>query len=251
MQYTYPEIRDQIMIYAEDVRLGRHHNDWGRCTIVPRGKANEQNIKNFLAQNKIKYDTQSGGYAMVTDEDVDYFVFDFGQNPVIDTTIREMADDDVRMRNLNNRILKTAQYQERAQAGARDSVQRGIREVDRLSASEELKGILTEIETVGYQSKNQEPKDVVASHYYFCVRDPEDMDVLERAQKLLEQLGARDVEIYDSKTKRKNVLRLPMTNVNPKLQKFITEWCKEIAERGIKPSHNYMQDMSGLRRPRI
>ncbi|MBQ6736421.1 MAG: hypothetical protein IJQ90_02945 [Alphaproteobacteria bacterium] len=225
MQYSYPEIRDQIMIYAEDISVGRHHHDLGRCTIVPRGKNNEQSIKNFLAQNKIEYHKESGGYSMTMDEDVDSFVFQMGQNSAIDTTIQEMAGDETRLRNVNNRILRTARYN----IGA--DFERGAAEIDRKGALEDLKHMVIKTAMAQYDG------DTKPSHYYFFLRDPNVYNI-EHAKVMLKQLGVRGVEEHFSEASGQTVLRLPMANVDGNAQNIITELQRAIATRGMSPLQN-------------
>ena len=255
MQYTYPEIRDQIMIYAEDVRIGRHHHDLGRCTVVPRGKNNEQSIKNFLAQNKIEYHTEPGGYSMTADEDVDSFVFQMGQNSAIDTTVQEMVDDETRLRNVNNRILRTARYKGKNASDSQQNVavqprmdvpahasgdfKRGTVEIDRKGALEELKKMVVRTATAQYKGETR------PSYRYFFLLDP-NVYSIGHAKELLEQLGLRGVEGYFSETSGQTVLRLPLANVDAVAHGVIEELQRLIATRGVPMSQNNMPG-----RPRI
>ena len=224
MQYTYPEIRDEFLIYLENVYLG----DQGRpvrCSITPRGSAQEQMIKNKLDAAKVKYTIRPGGYAMVSDEDVDYIVFDLGQDEVIDTTMREMHADAARLRNLNNRMLKTARYMGAgANSGALANFEQGKSEVNQKEALEELKKMISSIKLAQYSGESE------PSYRYFYLHDANVYNV-KHAMELMKQLGISGIEEYFSETSGQSVLRLPIKGVDGRAQGIIDELNGAIAAR--------------------
>ena len=102
MAYTYPEIRDALMILVKSVQDGTltGNKKYAGKAILTIRNAKEVNVLiNFLKQNSVNssIEEQSMGDKVV--------LVDFGQNKAIDTTMNEMAADDQHMRNVANRIL--------------------------------------------------------------------------------------------------------------------------------------------------
>lgn len=235
MHYTYPEMRDEFLIYSEDVYVGDQGRP-GRCSITPRGLSQEQMIKNKLDAAKVKYTIRPGGYAMVSDEDVDYIVFDLGQNDVIDTTMREMHADADRLRNLNNRMLRTVRYKG-ANSGAMANFEQGKSEVNQKEALEELKKMVNSIKLAQYPGES-EPS---YRYFYFNRGD------IDRAYSLMHEKLDMKVEKYKSGSRSNGksgetlVLRLPIKDVDARIQGIITDLQRAIATRGI----SYSNDMGG------
>ena len=140
MQYSYPEIRDVLVVLAESVYIGDNRTF---CKITPRSNGMAMGIQNLLAQYGVKFNvTKNGEFSAVSGALVDVIDFSLGQNPVIDTTMREMFEDKQRLINVNNRFLRLMQRNPNARAEDENQ------ENQKQEALDQLKNMIEKIESI-------------------------------------------------------------------------------------------------------
>lgn len=138
MEYSYPEIRDVLVVLAESVYIGDNRTF---CKITPRSNGMATGIQNLLAQYGVKFNvTKDAEFSAVSGAKVDTIDFSLGQNSVIDTTMREMFDDKQRLINVNNRFLNLMQRNPNARA------EHANQEEQKQNALAQLKNIIEKIE---------------------------------------------------------------------------------------------------------
>lgn len=138
MEYSYPEIRDVLVVLAESVYIGDNRTF---CKITPRSNGMATGIQNLLAQYGVKFNvTKDAEFSAVSGALVDMIVFSLGQNSVIDTTMREMFNDKQRLINVNNRFLNLMQRNPNARA------EHANQEEQKQEALGQLKNIIEKIE---------------------------------------------------------------------------------------------------------
>lgn len=138
MEYSYPEIRDVLVVLAESVYIGDNRTF---CKITPRSNGMATGIQNLLAQYGVKFNvTKDAEFSAVSGAKVDIIDFSLGQNSVIDTTMREMFDDKQRLINVNNRFLNLMQRNPNARA------EHANQEEQKQNALAQLKNIIEKIE---------------------------------------------------------------------------------------------------------
>lgn len=138
MEYSYPEIRDVLVVLAESVYIGDNRTF---CKITPRSNGMATGIQNLLAQYGVKFNVaKDAEFSTVSGAKVDMIDFSLGQNSVIDTTMREMFDDKQRLINVNNRFLNLMQRNPNARA------EHANQEEQKQEALGQLKNIIEKIE---------------------------------------------------------------------------------------------------------
>ena len=153
MEYSYPEIRDVLVVLAESVYIGDNRTF---CKITPRSNGMATGIQNLLAQYGVRFNvTKDAEFSAVSGAKVDTINFSLGQNSVIDTTMREMFDDKQRLINVNNRFLNLMQRNPNARA------ERANQERQKQEALGQLKNMIENI------VDNVRSGDDGRKYYYF------------------------------------------------------------------------------------
>jgi len=229
MEYSYPEIRDVLVVLAESVYIGDNRTF---CKITPRSNGMATGIQNLLAQYGVKFNvTKDAEFSAISGAKVDTIDFSLGQNFIIDTTMREMFADKQRLINVNNRFLNLMQRNPNARRTTqnRDAFTRGTADVHSKASIDELKKLIKFIDDAYY---TDDP------NHHYCYLYFNDID---RAFDIMSELGVRGIEKYYSSSKNTYVLRLDQDKVSSVAQNIITELQREIATRGI----NYSNRMGG------
>jgi len=172
-----------------------------RCMVQPAQDGDGRNmarVEALLKKYNIKYKVNNGAISMFREGPAVSFIFESGQNPVIDDVMRALFAESEVFRERNNYMLRLDKYDENAER------KRGQAEVEQKDALEQLKKMLRNLEPEMYSSDD-------SRKYYYFYFDDKDLD---RAQELFEKLGMY-VDVHQSKFHDvpATVLRYPATMV--------------------------------------